>query len=444
MASLRRSKNYASDAQTPMFLYAILKQLDLRSVDWNAVADKLDISNGHAARMRYSRMKTQFEGVPTQPRAPRPKKEKANNKPAAKDTTKGKRQLLEEEEERLNKEQVINSEVVYPAGKRCKRNAELEVTASFHPLRRNIYERFVDPHWPAPMIRVETPMNGTTGNTSIDDPRTQPIVKEEPGGCSSHLSNLSPFIKKESVGLLEHSTSTAATHGNIKIEPGWTDAFDTSDSFLTNTRTGGFQISSHADGVMRRPFFQHPGNSAVPTIDPSCLITRTRPEPMGVSPFLRHRPIADYFPVQPPAPCLNTNFMFNSNATTFEDMLTMPLQECNQSDIGTDGLAAGTDTTIMDPGSLNAPCAAEVITHAKPQLELSSNDVGHFDQFVELSPQPPMAAETGSMANEATADENRENDSNTDVTTTSENDNQDGVYEVENVQIKQEIIEIYD
>jgi hypothetical protein len=447
MASLRRSKNYASDAQTPMFLYAILKQLDLRSIDWNAVADKLDISNGHAARMRYSRMKTQFEGVPPQPRAPRPKKEKTNTKPATKDTTKGKRQLLEEEEARLNKEQAIDSEAIYPAGKRCKRNPEPELTVPFQPLRHNIYERFVDPHWPARMIKLENPIHGTS-NTSIGDLRIQPIVKEEPGGCSSEPFHLSPFIKKESIGLLGHSTTTAATAGNIKIEPGWADVFDTSDNILTNTRMGGLQISSQADGVMRRPVFQPAGNSAVQTIDPSYLITRTRPERVGVSPFLHHRPIADYFPVQPEAPCLNTNFMFSSNATTFEDMLTMPLQECNQSDIGTDAPVAGTNTTIMDPGTLNAPYADEVIAHAKSRLELPSNDVGHFDQFIESSPQPPMTSEAGSM-DEVEADEERKNDDNTDVTesagiTTSKNDDQDGVLEVENVQIKQEIIEIYD
>lgn len=90
MASLRRSKVLSPDGQTAKFLYTIIKQLDLKTIDWNEVASGLEITNGHAARMRYSRFKAQIEGLPTQtkPRAPRPKKDpsaaakgKAKNKP---------------------------------------------------------------------------------------------------------------------------------------------------------------------------------------------------------------------------------------------------------------------------------------------------------------------------------------------------------------------------
>ena len=75
MASLRRSKALSPDGQTARFLYTILKQLDLKTIDWNLVADGLDITNGHAARMRFSRFKQHMEGIPSQPRIPRPKKE---------------------------------------------------------------------------------------------------------------------------------------------------------------------------------------------------------------------------------------------------------------------------------------------------------------------------------------------------------------------------------
>ncbi|KAL1984475.1 hypothetical protein VTN96DRAFT_9074 [Rasamsonia emersonii] len=74
MATLRRSKTMPADGQTAKFLYTILKQLDLKSVDWNLVASQLDISNGHAARMRFSRFRQHMEGIPTVPRAQRPKK----------------------------------------------------------------------------------------------------------------------------------------------------------------------------------------------------------------------------------------------------------------------------------------------------------------------------------------------------------------------------------
>jgi hypothetical protein len=75
MASLRRSKALSPDGQTARFLYTILKQLDLKAIDWNLVADGLDITNGHAARMRFSRLKQHMEGIPTQPRNPRPRKD---------------------------------------------------------------------------------------------------------------------------------------------------------------------------------------------------------------------------------------------------------------------------------------------------------------------------------------------------------------------------------
>ena len=61
MASLRRNKNFTPDPQAK-FLYAIAKQLDLRSIDWQEVANEIGINNGHAARMRYSRLRSQFEG----------------------------------------------------------------------------------------------------------------------------------------------------------------------------------------------------------------------------------------------------------------------------------------------------------------------------------------------------------------------------------------------
>ncbi|KAI4171213.1 MAG: hypothetical protein LQ343_004419 [Gyalolechia ehrenbergii] len=73
-----------------------MKQLNLKSVvplliDWDAVANELQITNGHAARMRYSRFKQQMEGTTSTTRkprvsGPRKRKEKADGtlKPAKK------------------------------------------------------------------------------------------------------------------------------------------------------------------------------------------------------------------------------------------------------------------------------------------------------------------------------------------------------------------------
>ena len=54
-----------SEGQTH-FLYLILKQLDLKTVNWQDVADGIGIKNGHAARMRWSRFKSHTEGSSTQ------------------------------------------------------------------------------------------------------------------------------------------------------------------------------------------------------------------------------------------------------------------------------------------------------------------------------------------------------------------------------------------
>ena len=78
---VRRSKTMPTDSPSAKFLYTIIKQLDLkgvsirpyhfqvssmpteRQIDWNLVASQLEISNGHAARMRYHRFRNQMEGI---------------------------------------------------------------------------------------------------------------------------------------------------------------------------------------------------------------------------------------------------------------------------------------------------------------------------------------------------------------------------------------------
>lgn len=103
MASLRRNKTLSPDGQTARFLYTIIKQLDLKAIDWNLVAGSLEITNGHAARMRYSRFKQHMEGATTQPRAPRSgKKEKEGKegkevKGGKEDVKKGKKRGFEDD-----------------------------------------------------------------------------------------------------------------------------------------------------------------------------------------------------------------------------------------------------------------------------------------------------------------------------------------------------------
>ncbi|KAF2490267.1 hypothetical protein BU16DRAFT_621913 [Lophium mytilinum] len=50
-----------TDKQLVSLCYSILKQLELKHIDWKLVAADNAIQNPHAARMRYSRFKTQME-----------------------------------------------------------------------------------------------------------------------------------------------------------------------------------------------------------------------------------------------------------------------------------------------------------------------------------------------------------------------------------------------
>ncbi|WYZ37250.1 hypothetical protein EsH8_II_000756 [Colletotrichum jinshuiense] len=62
----------STDNQMTRFLFAILKQKNLKDIDWNAVAhDPIlaqPITNGHAARMRYSRFRSAMLGLEPQKR----------------------------------------------------------------------------------------------------------------------------------------------------------------------------------------------------------------------------------------------------------------------------------------------------------------------------------------------------------------------------------------
>ncbi|KAK8863024.1 hypothetical protein PGQ11_009259 [Apiospora arundinis] len=61
-----------NDNAMTRFLFAILKQKNLKDIDWNAVArDPIlsqEITNGHAARMRYSRFRQAMLGLEPKPR----------------------------------------------------------------------------------------------------------------------------------------------------------------------------------------------------------------------------------------------------------------------------------------------------------------------------------------------------------------------------------------
>jgi hypothetical protein len=60
-----------TDKENVAFLYSIIRQLETKHVSWKIVAHDNDITNDHAARMRFHRLRQQFEGLTPKKRGPR-------------------------------------------------------------------------------------------------------------------------------------------------------------------------------------------------------------------------------------------------------------------------------------------------------------------------------------------------------------------------------------
>ncbi|ODH45936.1 hypothetical protein GX48_07977 [Paracoccidioides brasiliensis] len=155
MASLKRSKTMLADGQTAKFLYTILKQLDLKSIDWNLVASQLEITNGHAARMRFSRFRQHMEGITTTHRTPRPKKTKVD-----KTQSKKQQQFSEPKQEPTAKaEQMV------------KQETDIELNDTFLPMK----------YMPAPVPVIEQqPFSTTTvapGDLALPYPIRNPVIR---------------------------------------------------------------------------------------------------------------------------------------------------------------------------------------------------------------------------------------------------------------------------
>lgn len=81
-----------NDGAINRLLYAILSQKCLKDIDWNKVAHdpvlSQEITNGHAARMRYFRFKKQMDGTTSMPTGPRkiatPRRSRVEKKKPAK------------------------------------------------------------------------------------------------------------------------------------------------------------------------------------------------------------------------------------------------------------------------------------------------------------------------------------------------------------------------
>ncbi|KAI1341925.1 hypothetical protein F5Y15DRAFT_375687 [Xylariaceae sp. FL0016] len=124
--SSRRSSIMSSNNENAMarFLFAILQQKTLKDIDWNEVAHNpilsQPITNGHAARMRYSRFKSSLLGT-------EPTRRNRTTQPKSR-VTKSKKDLKTRREDTVKTESVASSpcdvsESVEPQPPRVKREA---------------------------------------------------------------------------------------------------------------------------------------------------------------------------------------------------------------------------------------------------------------------------------------------------------------------------------
>jgi hypothetical protein len=227
MASLRRNKTLSPDGQTARFLYTIIKQLDLKAIDWNMVAGSLEITNGHAARMRYSRFKQHMEGVTTQPRAPRRggKKEKGG-KEGKEGLKKGKKRAFEEDgDDKAQAASYVKKEIPGPGhadvdvkmegGARVKNEpitdpAMCDVQIKSEPGLQD--DRALSEAPPTTSIKRE-PDTDTTADSNPDIWRVLPHTTANPG-----LSTLDKTVRSTTfptpVSTTTTTTAAAKTHAS--------------------------------------------------------------------------------------------------------------------------------------------------------------------------------------------------------------------------------------
>ncbi|CRG89782.1 hypothetical protein PISL3812_06821 [Talaromyces islandicus] len=145
----RRSKTMPTEGHMTKFLYSILKQLDLKPIDWSLVATELEISNGHAARMRYSRFKQQMEGTVSVPRAAKQQPKKGvgkgdmakgaklgKEKAATISSGKGGESFVVSSKKRRASDQMVKQEMAdsNPPVMRRQQMAESSSSSSFPPI----------------------------------------------------------------------------------------------------------------------------------------------------------------------------------------------------------------------------------------------------------------------------------------------------------------------
>ncbi|RAL12059.1 uncharacterized protein BO97DRAFT_424986 [Aspergillus homomorphus CBS 101889] len=191
MSVTKRGKALPVDADGSKFFYSILKQLDLRSVDWEAVAKSNGISNGHAARMRYSRFRQQIEGTVPTSRSGSSKKNKAKVLKAASPIQSQQQQLPD-----FRAVPVVKQEHSAPYGQQI--SSVMMSTASSFPAALPTYPVAAQGHQaipPAPAVKWE-PKDPSVKPDPYDD--VVPSLAEIPHAISRPITTMSAFPQNSS------------------------------------------------------------------------------------------------------------------------------------------------------------------------------------------------------------------------------------------------------
>ncbi|RHZ72353.1 hypothetical protein CDV55_105384 [Aspergillus turcosus] len=214
MTTVRRSKAMPTDGPTAKFLYTIIKQLDLKSIDWNLVASQLEISNGHAARMRYSRFRQQMEGITSTPRSSRPKKTPAK-------TGKGLASKADLLKDKSSPQPPVKQENARPA---YESNSYIKVDPYGHEVQNladipHVSAQVMHPQPVQPQMVPYTPLTAAPGTLTMYAPvpafpPSPPLAFHQQAGPSTWAP-----IKTEPESEPEPEAGSNVNDAPVKVEP---------------------------------------------------------------------------------------------------------------------------------------------------------------------------------------------------------------------------------
>ncbi|KAG0647968.1 hypothetical protein D0Z07_6039 [Hyphodiscus hymeniophilus] len=164
-------------------LYAILSQKCLKDIDWNKVAHdpvlQQEITNGHAARMRYSRFKKQMDGTPS---VRKPRNSGSGRKKVEKKTPKKEKIKARKDSDDAQK---INEEVGV-AGSSHHTPVRGTPEAGFQP--STLAERFHVCLEDSPLVKRETGSSNVSLYASTPQEESNTPASSFHGGADDDLS----------------------------------------------------------------------------------------------------------------------------------------------------------------------------------------------------------------------------------------------------------------